>query len=105
MPFIDDKAPKQPKKVKGVWTSDGYMLFWKAPKGKTWQDAPYKYVVYCFNDKKEINLDDPSHIVAITDNTFFKLPYKNGKQTFYYVVTALDRMSNESKGEVTKVKL
>ena len=39
MPFIDDKAPKKPKRLKKVWTEDGYMLFWKAPKGKHWDDV------------------------------------------------------------------
>ena len=105
MPFIDEKAPNHPKKLKGVWTSDGYMLFWKAPKGKSWDDAAYKYVVYRFDSDKKINLADPSHIVAITEDTFYPLPYKNGKTPCWYVVTALDRMSNESKGAVVKVKL
>ena len=105
MPFIDDKAPGHPTKLKGVWTSDGYMLFWKAPKGKSWNDAPYKYVIYRFSKEKEINLADPTHIVAVTTDDFYKLPYNDGKSTYYYVVTTLDRMSNESKGAVAKIKL
>ena len=46
-----------------------------------------------------------SHIVAITRDTYYKLPYENGKTKYNYVVTALDRLHNESKGAKKKVKL
>ena len=55
--------------------------------------------------KKKVNLEDPSHIVAITRDTYYKLPYENGKTKYNYVVTALDRLHNESKGAKKKVKL
>lgn len=105
MPFIDNKAPKKPKKVKPVWTSDGYMLFWTAPKGKGWKDEATKYVVYRFGKNDRINYDDPTKIITITTDTFCKLPYDNGKEKYTYSVTALDRMHNESKPAKTKVKL
>ncbi len=97
MPFIDDKAPKAPKKLKPVWTSDGYMLMWKAPKGSKWNDKVKKYVIYRFKLGEEVNIDDPSKIVATTGYTWFKLPYNDGTTPYIYVVTALDRMQNESK--------
>lgn len=105
MPFIDNKAPKKPKKVKPVWTSGGYMLFWTAPKGKGWKDEATKYVVYRFGKNDRINYDDPTKIITITTDTFCKLPYDNGKEKYTYSVTALDRMQNESKPAKTKVKL
>jgi len=52
-----------------------------------------------------VNLEDPSHIVAITRNTFYQLPYESGKTKYRYVVTALDRLHNESKSASKKVKL
>ena len=105
MPFIDDSAPKKPHKVKSVWASGDYVLFWSAPKGNGWKDEAYKYVVYRFNENEKVNLADPSKIVAVTRQTFVKLPYTDGKTRYVYVVTALDRMSNESAGVVKKVKL
>ena len=105
MPFIDDKAPKKPKRLKKVWTEDGYMLFWKAPKGKHWDDVAHKYVVYKFDHDEEININDASKIVEITSKTYTKLPYDDGTKKMKYVVTALDRMSNESKIAKKKVKL
>ena len=52
-----------------------------------------------------MNLNDPSKIVAITRNTFLELPYEDGKVKYQYVVTALDRLHNESKAVKKKVKL
>lgn len=105
MPFIDDKRPKKPRKVKALWTEDGYMLFWSIPRGKDWNDMAKQYVIYRFAKGEMVNIEDPSKIVAITRNTYYKLPYVNGKNKFTYVVTALDRMSNESKARKVKVKL
>lgn len=105
MPFIDHKRPKKPRKVKPVWTSDGYILFWTVPNGKNWDDVAKQYVIYRFASSEKIDLDDPSKIVTITSDTFYKLPYNKGNVKYTYVVTALDRMSNESKGKKVKVKL
>mgnify|MGYP002626816123 CR=1 FL=1 len=105
MPFIDKKAPKKPRSVKPVWTADGYILFWTAPRGKKWDDEVRQYVVYRFNKSEAVNLDDPSKIIAITSNTFLKLPYTNGQTPYTYVVTALDRMQNESKPVKKTIKL
>lgn len=50
-------------------------------------------------------MEDASKIVAITPDTYYKLLYVDGKTKYTYVVTALDRMSNESKGKKVKIKL
>ena len=104
-PFIDDKAPGKVRKVKPVWTEDGYILFWTAPKAKTEMDRAVQYVVYRFDRKEKVNLNDPSHIVAVTRDTYYKLPYEDGRTKYRYVVTALDRLHNESKSVSKKVKL
>ena len=105
MPFIDGKAPKKVKKLKPVWTKDGYVLFWTEPKGKNWKDKAVKYVVYRFARNEKVVIDDVTKIVAITTDTYYKLPYDDGKTQYTYVVTALDRMQNESKGSKKKVRL
>lgn len=105
MKFIDDKSPKKPRKVKAVWTSDGYMLFWQQPKGKKWNDIASKYVVYRFDAHESVDTGNPSKIIAITNKTFIKLPYDKGNIKYTYVVTALDRMSNESKAKKKSVRL
>lgn len=105
MPFIDKKAPSKVKKLKQVSLEDGEFLFWTTPKGSSWKDKAVKYVVYQFENGEKINLNDPSKIVAITTDTHYKLPVVSSKTRRVYVVTALDRMSNESKGVKRKVKL
>lgn len=103
--FMDDKAPKSVRKVKSLWTIDGYMLFWTAPKAKTLMDEAIRYVIYRFERGEKIDLEDPSHIVAITPNEYYKLPYVDGQKKYTYVVTALDRLHNESKYKRKKVSL
>ena len=87
MPFISKKQPGKPRKVKMVWTSDGPMLFWTAPKTKSkskdWASNAHQYAVYC-----------DGTLVAVTSDTFFKLPYVDGKTKHTYVVTSLNRIHN-----------
>lgn len=103
--FMDKKAPKKVRKLKPVWMEDGYILCWTAPKARHEMDRAIQYVVYRFAKGEKRNLDDPSKIVTITRDTFYKLPYEDGKTTYYYVVTALDHLQNESKAAKKKVKL
>ena len=105
MPFLDDKAPKKPVKVKPVWTADGYILFWTPPTAKTWGDVTNRYVIYRFDDGEAVDLNSTRHIVKITYDTMYKLPYEDGKTKYTYVVTALDRVGNESEGVKKKIKL
>lgn len=105
MPFIDSKAPKKVKKLEALWTNGDYVLFWTAPNGKSWKTKAEKFVVYRFNQFESINLENPTKIVAITSDNFYKLPFFNGQREFTYVVTALDKMHNESKMAKIKVKL
>ena len=97
MPHIDKKAPKAPRKLKVIRMDDGnQVLFWTAPKGKDWKDQATQYVVYRFGNGEKINIDDASKIVKMTSDCYYTLPNEqSGRYT--YVVTALDRMQNESK--------
>ena len=104
-PFMDDEAPKKVRKVKPVWTEDGYILFWTAPKFKDEMNRAVQYVVYRFDRKEKVNLKDATKIVKITRDTYYKLPYEDGKTKYRYVVTALDRLHNESKAYSKKIKL
>ena len=105
MPHIDKKAPKAPRKLKVVRMDDGaQVLFWTAPKGNGWKDAAVKYVVYRFDNGESIDIDNPSKIVKVTSDCLYTIP-ANLQGRYTYVVTALDRMQNESKIAKKKVKL
>lgn len=103
--FMDHKAPGKVKKMKAVWTADGYVLFWTAPKAKKEMDKAVRYVVYRFEAKETVDLDSAKNIVAITNKNYFPLPYDKGDKKYVYVVTALDRLHNESKSVKKKLKL
>ena len=105
MPFIDSKAPQKVKKLKPMWIDGDYVLFWTAPAAKSWDDEAVKYVVYRFAKDDKVDINDPSKIMTITNETFHKLPYEKGKEKWTYVVTALDRLQNESKIAKKKIKL
>ncbi|NDW13509.1 hypothetical protein D0T50_11475 [Bacteroides sp. 214] len=103
--FIDNVAPGKVKKLKPVWTADGYILFWTPPKASSEMDRAVRYVVYRFENKQKVDINNPANIVAITSEPFLKLPYENGKTKYRYVVTALDRLQNESRSVGKAVKL
>jgi uncharacterized lipoprotein YddW (UPF0748 family) len=90
------KAPKDVKSLKAQWTPLGYALQWKRNGNpKKPKNAQY-YLVYRFGGNEKINLDDSSKIVRITRENSYLLPYENGKKTYQYVVTSVDRFHNES---------
>ena len=105
MTWIDSKAPGKPRKAAVVWTEDGPILFWTQPKAKTVMDEAVQYVVYRFQKGEKINLEDPSHILCITREQNMPLTYQGGNTSYVYIVTALDRIQNESKGAKKKIKL
>lgn len=104
--FIDDKAPSKVDGVSLIEENGERVLVWLLGKdaAKDEQNAPYRYVVYCFANGEKVKLDKPENIIAITSKPYFRLPKElDGKYTF--VVTVLDRLQNESKGHKYKVKL
>lgn len=104
-PFIDKKAPKKVKRLTVIWTDDGPVLCWTAPRYKNEMNRPVKYVVYRFSKGEKIDLNDATKIVGFTEGTFFPLTYQGGKVKYTYVVTALDRLHNESRVKKEKIKL
>ena len=102
---LHNRAPQEVKKLKAEWTAQGYMLHWQAEQSKTNPELASYFVIYRFENKESVNLDDPSKIVAVTRETNYLLPYDDGKRKYRYVVTAVDRFHNENQGKSKKVKL
>ena len=106
MPYIDGKAPKKVRKMKLLDMNGKLVLFWKAPKGSNWKNKAVKYAVYKFARNEKVDIDDPSKIVAVTTDEFYEIPRKDilpGTKV-QYAVTALDRLSNESKPRKKSIK-
>lgn len=97
MPFIDGKAPKKVRNLKMMRIDGNELLFWTKPRGKGWKNEAVRYVVYWFAPGQPVDISDGNHILTITSQTFVKVV-----QPGTYVVTSLDRASNESKGKNVK---
>ncbi len=106
MRFIDDKAPKKPRRLRFMIREARVFLVWDAPKAKKTEDMACQYVIYCFAPKQKIDLSNPENIVKITPremNVGGSIEIDGNRFGYTYVVTALDRLGNESKG--VKIKL
>lgn len=69
----------------------GNRLVWESDEVTGTNRDAIRFVVYRFTDENDFNLDDPANIVTVTpDHTF------TADKPGYYVVTALDRVNNES---------
>ncbi len=104
MPWLDKKAPKKVRKLKELDVDGKRILFWQEPKAKDWGDIAAHYVVYRFVKGERVDTDDASKIVAVTPHTYYELPEAVPGTRYVYVVTALDRIQNESKAKKTTVK-
>ena len=102
MPWIDKKAPRKVRHLSIRKAPDGNYLFWEAPKEKNEMSKARNYVVYRFARGEKVNTEDASHILTITPQNILKLPVADGKTRYTYVVTALNRLQNESKGKKKK---
>ncbi|MBO4443335.1 MAG: family 10 glycosylhydrolase [Bacteroidaceae bacterium] len=105
MPWLDKKAPGAVKNLVFLKTDDGPVLFWEAPFFKDELNRPVRYVVYRFRKGEKVNLENPQHIVGLTTNTYFSLQPEQGKTNYVFLVTALDRLQNESAAAQVKVVL
>lgn len=102
MPWIDKKTPRKVRHLSIRKAPDGNYLFWEAPKEKHEMNKVRNYVVYRFARGEKVNTEDASHILTITPQNILKLPVADGKNRYTYVVTALNRLQNESKGKKKK---
>ena len=103
---MHEKNPKDVKSLKAKWENNEYRLTWKQNGDKKNPENAQYYIVYRFENKEKVNLENPSKIIGVTRDTFLSLPYYNGKKKYKYVVTSVDRFHNETKkGKSKTVKL
>lgn len=93
IPGKDNVCPNPPVNV----NVDGTKITWDTPSRASDGDLPRKYVVYAFDNPADAmaNKDNGSKIIDITSsNSIFYDPFQySGK---YFVVSSLDKNSNES---------
>jgi len=100
MPWLDNVPPTSPSGLEArPLANQAIILHWQAPPPATDGDEAYGYVIYRFNEGEELDLTKPQNILYISyDNS--QLSYADNLirtgTTYTYVVTALDRLKNES---------
>lgn len=102
MPWIDNKAPSAPRTVQFITSSKGNRIAWEAPRHKNEMDKAHWYVVYKVDKLKSKEQLTADKIVCITQETSYYLPLES--RGGYYVITALDRMQNESKPQYISIR-
>lgn len=98
MLWIDSVPPNPPVNLSAVSDKDCIDLKWETPPLAKDKEAVYGYVIYRFGSNEKINLNDPQYIIHIqyNDVPFYSDETVQKEKTYIYVVTALDRMKNES---------
>ncbi|MDR1201624.1 MAG: family 10 glycosylhydrolase [Tannerellaceae bacterium] len=103
---MHDDLPAKVLNVEVEKQSNGLSLHWNVKQRPGNPQAAYYFVVYCFAKGEKIDLNNPANILEITKETSCFLPSHNkGETPFRFVVTAVDRYHNESKGKRIKLKL
>ena len=93
MPWLDSIPPVAPV-LKVAPEGNGAWLKWEESNP---QKEPLRYVVYRFTNNEPINLERNDRILSIQQSTEYKDPNEKRYKQCVYIVTALDRLWNESK--------
>ncbi|MDE5661845.1 MAG: family 10 glycosylhydrolase [Muribaculaceae bacterium] len=88
-PWISSECPAP---VTGIRPGAGNSFSWKRPEPKGATSDVVRYAVYRFESRGEIDLDAEGALVAVTPEPAF-----TADRPGVYVVTALDRVNNESE--------
>lgn len=94
MKWLDSTAPPPPSALKAVPSSEGTLLKWQMPDTK---EKSLRFAVYRFIQNEPVDLSRAERIISIQQGTEFLDSYANKYKQCRYVVTALDRLWNESK--------
>lgn len=98
MLWKDSIDPNAPQNFDAAVRPDGVHLNWEAPLPAADGETASGYVIYRFSEKDEINISKPQNILRIsflTYTSFIDTTAEKNKR-YTYIVTALDRLKNES---------
>jgi uncharacterized lipoprotein YddW (UPF0748 family) len=99
MPWIDTSTPPSPI-VKAIPSNQGTLLQWNMPK---YSGERVVFAVYRFVNNEPVNLERADKIINVLNEKEFLDAKSNSFQKCTYVVTAFDRLWNESKNAVPVV--
>jgi uncharacterized lipoprotein YddW (UPF0748 family) len=98
MTWKDNIAPNAPQDVEVFAGQNGIILHWKTPIPNIKDEKPCYYVIYRFADNELIDIQNSKNIIGIhrKEENFFIDKSIAGNGKYSYVITALDRLHNES---------
>ena len=97
-PKISHKAPARPENVQLEMMGETPKLTWEGKNSSSELENPWYYIVYaCDYRSKYLDLYDPSRIVYVGTNTEYIIPENENPLLYKYIVTAVNRMQNESE--------
>jgi uncharacterized lipoprotein YddW (UPF0748 family) len=102
MPWKDNTPPNAPEKLRLKKISDSESeISWSLPeKPARDKEDIRRFIIYRFDHDETANLSNPARILAIVKNNG-ALKYNDKtivrKKRYYYAITALDRLQNESQ--------
>lgn len=101
MEWLDAVPPLSPSNLQVELLENGTstLLRWTAPTAAPDGETAFGYVIYRFNENEPIDFDNPQHILHISYDgkaTSYLDPLIRSGAKYTYVVTALDRIKNES---------
>jgi uncharacterized lipoprotein YddW (UPF0748 family) len=95
MPWLDTTTPGTPTAVRVSKAVDGALVEWVAPRNPNGE--PLRYAVYRFAEGEQPNIERAERLAAVTTEPRWIDPTGVRSGHVYYVVTALDRLWNESR--------
>jgi uncharacterized lipoprotein YddW (UPF0748 family) len=97
-PKLSHKAPKQPNNLRLEMMGAEPKLYWDAEDSGNDMEKPWYYIVYaCDYRARLIDQFDPSRIVYVGTETEYTIPEDVNPLHYKYIVTAVNRMQNESE--------
>jgi len=98
MLWLDSIPPNPPLNFTATVINNNVALKWATPLLARDKEPVYGYVIYRFDGDEKVDLSNPKYMLHIQYNNstaYIDQTVKKGK-TYLYVVTALDRLKNES---------
>jgi len=98
MPWLDDIVPNVPQNFHAEAKEDGIYLNWVTPLHALDGETASGYVIYRFDEGEKVGILNPKNILKISFEDFtsyIDTDIEKGKR-YTYLVTALDRLKNES---------
>jgi len=96
MKYIDSIPPAPIRDLRVRNTPNGQRLTWQATPACCEMDKAFFFGVYRFEENEPINIEDATKLQKVVRHPYFDIPPAESGKRYRYVVTAIDRLWNES---------